>query len=269
MLLENSSIEVTAKDASSFESAAPGLRPSAVFVPWLPGEAFFPRLAAVRTIASLGLDPVPHISARRIKSRKDILDQLERFADASQLSRILLVGGDPTKALGPYEDSLSLINDVDFSSFGIETVGLAGHPEGHPNMRGHENRVLQEKISSLSSQNVGAEIVTQFSFDADQVAAWVKALRILGIDIPIAIGVPGPSKAVTLMKYAARCGVGVSAKAVKKYGFSVTRLLGNAGPEAFVQSLTTATKGDEALRLHVYPFGGFADMAAWFKRNLG
>jgi len=264
-LLGGASLEVTAKDAARLAAEAPGLRPSAIFIPWLPGEGFEPRLKAAAALRRAGQEPVPHVSARRLESRIALRDQLARLSGEAGVTRLLLVAGDPQTPLGPYADSLSVIEDTDFAAFGIARIGLAGHPEGHPQMPGRETETLRRKIAALAAQDVEAEIVTQFSFDPDLVADWLRSLRGQGIAVPAAIGLPGPAKVATLLKFAARCGVGASARAVAKYGFSLSRLFGNAGPEAFVARLAESTAGDPALRLHIYPFGGFSETAGWLE----
>lgn len=264
--LQQASVEVTAKDATRLRSEAPAFAPSAVFLPWLPGEHFEARLAATVSLTDQGFDCVPHLSARRLTSVDELTTQLERLTREAGVTRLLLIGGDPAEPLGPFADSAAVIRAADFAGHGIRTVGIAGHPEGHPNMSATETvEVLHEKLDLLRAQGVRAEIVTQFSFDADLVAEWIAGLRLVGIDAPVAVGVPGPAKVTTLMKFAARCGVGASAKAVAKYGFSVTRLFGNAGPDSFVTRLIDCIAETPDVRAHFYPFGGFADTAAWLE----
>src|SRR3546814_10207425 len=79
-------------------------------------------------------------------------------------------------------------------------------------------------------------VVTQFGFDPDAFLAWLKEARVRGIDTPVRIGIPGPAGIKTLLRFAARCGVGASASVLMKYGASITNLLGSAGPDRLVDA---------------------------------
>lgn len=266
--LAHASIESTAKDAAGLRDAAPSLNPSAVFIPWLPGEDFTSRLEATRAVSEQGFNAVPHISARRLTSREDLSSQIAQLTSDAGATRLLIVGGDPAIPLGPYTDSISVIRALDFAALGVTKVNIAGHPEEHENMTSEQALdVLHEKILALKEQNVDAEIVTQFSFDPDLVAAWVSSLRASDITCDIAIGVPGPTSVARLVKFATRCGVGASSKAVSKYGFSLSRLFGKAGPDKFIEQFLSLQENDPALRAHFYPFGGFKDTAKWLDQQ--
>jgi len=107
-------------------------------------------------------------------------------------------------------------------------------------------------------------IVTQFAFDADRVLGWLRALRQKGIHAPVRLGVPGPAGIQTLIRFAARCGVGASASVLAKYGISIGKLLGSAGPDKLVARLEQGLTADHGpVRLHFYPFGGIAKTVAW------
>ncbi len=111
---------------------------------------------------------------------------------------------------------------------------------------------------------MAALIVTQFSFDPDAVLDWLVQLRARGLDTPVRVGIPGPASIKALLRFAARCGVGASASVMKKYGISLTNLIGSAGPDKLVDSF--ARQLDEShgpVRLHFYPFGGMVKTAEW------
>ena len=81
----------------------------------------------------------------------------------------------------------------------------------------------------------------------------------------VRVGVPGPANVKTLLRFAARCGVGASTKVMSKYGVSITRLLTTAGPDALIidlaRGLDPARHGE--VLLHFYPFGGLVKTAEW------
>lgn len=107
-------------------------------------------------------------------------------------------------------------------------------------------------------------VVTQFAFDADTVLAWLDALRTRGIAVPVLVGVPGPASITRLLRYAAMCGVGASASMLARYGISIGRLLGTAGPEVFVDRLVNGlTDAHGPVSPHFFPFGGVAPSLEW------
>jgi hypothetical protein len=118
-------------------------------------------------------------------------------------------------------------------------------------------------------------VVTQFSFDAEPVFAWLEQVRKAGIVALVRVGVPGPASVKRLLAFAARCGVGASTKVMKKYGLSLTKLLSKAGPDQLIQEYATGldpARHGEVL-MHIYPFGGLRATAEWVRdfreRNRG
>jgi methylenetetrahydrofolate reductase (NADPH) len=179
---------------------------------------------------------------------------------------VFVVAGDLDQAEGPFEDSLSLIRSGLLQAHGVRRVGLAGHPDGHTQIEdAHLWRHLIDKVEALRSLGLDGEIVTQFGFDAEPFLGWLARLRREGVVTPVRIGLPGPANITTLLRFAARCGVGASTKVLAKYGISMTRLIGSAGPDTLMerleQGLSPAVHGD--VRIHLYPFGGLVRAAAW------
>jgi methylenetetrahydrofolate reductase (NADPH) len=111
---------------------------------------------------------------------------------------------------------------------------------------------------------MAALVVTQFGFDPEAFLAWLKKLRALGIETPVRIGIPGPAGIKTLLRFASRCGVGASTSVMKKYGISITNLLGSAGPDKLVDTFAAKLCDEHGrVRLHFYPFGGMVRTVEW------
>ncbi len=266
VITDGYSLEMTAKDLAALGDAAPLIAAETpVAVTFLPGEDPMARVAAARRVRELGFEPMPHFSARRILSPAEFEDYLGAVVEQAGVRRCFVVAGDPPEPLGPYNDSSALIESGAFERAGITAIGIGGHPEGHPVMAKHETwAVLDSKIDAIQSRGMAALIVTQFAFDPDAMMEWVLEARRRGIDVPIRLGVPGPTSIKALLRFATRCGVGASASVMKKYGVSITNLLGSAGPDklvdAFAQGLTDA---HGPVRLHFYPFGGLSKTLEW------
>ena len=260
------SLEMTAKDEASLRDAArliPAETPIAVT--YLPGEEVDARVAATIAVRELGFEPMPHFSARRITSEDDFEAYLKAVVEKAGVRRCFIVAGDPPEPQGPYFDTMALIATGAFERAGIQAIGIGGHPEGHPNMSEAECwAVLQTKVREIESRGMAPLVVTQFGFDPDAFLVWLKELRARGIMCPVRIGIPGPAGIKRLLAFAARCGVGASASVMKKYGVSITNLLGTAGPDKLVDAFANGL-GEEhgRVRLHFYPFGGLTKTLEW------
>lgn len=265
-ITEGYSIEITAKDVDALREVAPKLPPATpIAVTFLPGETLEARLAAACEVRRLGFEPMPHFSARRLTSEDELKTMLQRMVEEADVKRCFAIAGDPAHAEGPYSDTTALIETGLFESHGIKAIGIGGHPEGHPNMTDEQCLdVLEQKCQLIHSRGMKPLIVTQFGFDPDAFLNWLKVLRARGIDAPVRIGVPGPTSIKTLMRFAARCGVSASTSVLTKYGISITKLLGNAGPDKMVDTFAKSFNEEHGrVRLHFYPFGGLANTIAW------
>jgi methylenetetrahydrofolate reductase (NADPH) len=268
-LLNKYSIEMTAKDVAHLEQAADVIPPGTkIPVTFLPGETFEMRTAAAKRVRELGFLPIPHISARRLTSQAELEGFLAGLQREVGTDHAFVVAGDPPQPLGPYEDALSIIRSGLLAKYGIRRVGISGYPEGHPEI-GNDKlwQAIRDKKTAILERGHDFAVVTQFSFDAEPVLAWLEQVRAAGIDATVRVGVPGPASVKRLLAFAARCGVGASTKVLQKYGISITKLLSTAGPDEIVREyaagLDPAKHGD--VLLHFYPFGGLRATAEWVR----
>jgi len=267
-ITEGFSIEMTAKDIDGLREAASKLPPDTpIAVTFLPGETIDARLAAAREVRALGFEPMTHFSARRIKSEADFKLMLTKMVEQAGIRRCFVIAGDSPTSEGPYTDSSILIETGLFEANGILAIGIAGHPEGHPNMTKEECfTVLGKKCAMIHERGMKPIIVTQFGFDPDAFMQWLLELRARGLDAPVRIGVPGPTSIKSLLKFASRCGVSASASVLAKYGISITKLLGTAGPDKMVNTFAKSfSKAHGRVRLHFYPFGGLLKTVEWIE----
>ncbi|VFR77719.1 methylenetetrahydrofolate reductase [Orrella dioscoreae] len=263
------SMEVSAKDIPALTAVAPRLPPaSTISIPYLAGEGNAARLAAARAVRELGFEPMPHISARRVASLAELQAFVARAAAEAGVERCFVIAGDPSTPKGPFPDSFSLIDTGVFERAGIKALGVGGHPEGHPVMSVADRwEVLERKCRGIEGRGMAPSIVTQFVFDADVVLTWLEALRARGIAHPVRVGVPGPAGVAVLARYAAMCGVGACASMLAKYGISIGKLLGTAGPDRFVDRLAAGlTPAHGTVSLHFFPFGGIAQSVGWIEQ---
>ena len=267
-LMQDFSLEMTGKDVEALREAAPAIPAGTrINVTFLGNEDLDMRVTAAKAVKELGFIPVPHISARRLRSEDELQEFLQALADVDAVKHVFAVGGDPAEPMGPYGSSLEMLQSGIFPDFGVEDVSIAGYPEGHPDISDEIlARELNGKVDLLKEQNLSGVILTQFGFDTDPVAKWLNELAAQNIAIPVRIGVPGPAGIKRLLGYAKRFGVASSAGIVKKYGFSLTNLMGSAGPDKFLRNLAeeaSTSNYQGTVGVHFYTFGGMAKTAEW------
>lgn len=265
-ITEGYSTEITAKDVEAFRETAHKLKPhTPVAITFLPGESLEARVTAAITVREMGFDPVPHFSARRIESKSELKTMMECMVKEAGVNRCFAIAGDPSRPVGPYADTSSLIETGLFEANGFITIGVAGHPDGHPNMTREECfAVLQKKCGMIRERGMKPVIVTQFGFDPEAFMGWLEELRTYDIDASVRLGVPGPTSIKSLIKFAARCGVAASASVMAKYGVSLTRLIGSVGPDKMVDAFARGFGPEHGrVRLHFYPFGGLGKTIDW------
>jgi len=268
-ITEGCSLEITTRDVDKLREAAPSIpQDTPIAVTFLPGETLEARLAAAKEVRALGFEPMPHFSARRMQSDDEFKTMVERMVEEASVKRCFAIAGDPAVPEGPYSDTADLIETGLFEANGMIAIGMAGHPQGHPNMTEEECfAVLEKKCAMTLERGMNPLIVTQFGFDPDAFMQWLVALRERGIDAPVRIGVPGPTNITSLLKFAARCGVEASASVMSKYGVSLGKLIGVAGPDKMVDAFATGLSSEHhPVRLHFYPFGGLSRTVEWIEQ---
>lgn len=262
------SIEVSPKQALE-KSDLDGLFPQGtrVYLTDIGTEPLDRMIAAAKRMTDLGYKPVPHFAARRMASRSLFEDRVKRSANEAGVTDVLVIGGGVDKHAGEFSSSMDMIASGIFDRHGIRDIAVAGHPEGSPDFT-EEMAVAALKLKQDFADRSGAElrIVTQFGFDATKFIAWAEGLASFGISLPIHIGVSGPAKITTLIKYAAMCGVGNSLAYLRKNALSLTTLATGHSPESVVGPIEEhwQTHPDGAIRqIHVFPFGGLETSAQW------
>ena len=275
--LAKASIEITGKQADKIPLVADLLpKGASVFVALIDAADLQGQIAAVAALRKAGFNPIPHIPARFVRDAADLNERLAAYKGEAGVTDVLALGGGAPQPIGQYDAALQILSTGAFQKAGIKRIGIAGHPEGNPDITKIHGeamliKALKEKNAWLKDNGIQGFIATQFLFDAGPLAHWASMLRDEGIDLPIHVGVPGPATIKTLVKYAAMCGVGNSARFIRKQALNVTKLLTVSEPTEFVDQLATLhfDKPDLGIAApHLYPFGGFDKLSAWMKNKL-
>lgn len=266
------SIELTASQVICDE-ALPDLVPpgTRVYLPDIGSEDWSQTIAAARRLTDLHLRPVPHVAARRCPSVAALDRRLGALVHEAGVNDTLLIGGDAARPSGPFASTLDLLETGVVDRFGIREVGIAGHPEGSP-VAGASvlDDAMTRKAMLLARTGAKLRIVTQFGFDADGFAAWADRTSATYPDIPIHMGIAGPARITTLLRYAAACGVGNSLSFLRKRAGSVTRLARGFDPDEIAIALerhAAARPVPSIEQLHVFAFGGLERTAHWLAQR--
>lgn len=246
------------------EHLRPGVRVSVTF---LPGSDFADTVRTAKRLKDEGFRPAPHFAARSIPSRGALEDYLRALQDEVGVEEVVALGGAVNSPLGPFDNSMQLLETGLFDRYGIGTIGLAGHPEGSPDIG---TTALAE---ALAWKNAFAErsdadfyLCTQFCFEAAPIIAWDKAIQADGNRLPIHIGVPGLATLKTLINHAKACGIGPSMRVLTRQAKNITKLLNVRAPDRLIADLAAYKANDPACGIrqaHFYPLGGLRRSAAW------
>ena len=262
------SIEVSPKAAATREEL-PGLFPEGteVFVTDIGIDPLDMIVAGTRRLSDLGYKPVMHIPARRMESAEALEMRVRRLAEEGGVRAALCVAGKPDRQQGPFGSSIEVMRTGVFDRYGFTDLAVAGHPEGN---RGMDTdtlmAILREKTGFQAETDADIRIATQFGFDADAFVTWSRLLADYEISVPLHLGVAGPAKITTLLKYAAMCGVGNSIKFLKKRAGALAALATTYSPEAFcgpVENHVRESAASPIAGFHVFPFGGMGKAAEW------
>nr|CAD6413194.1 methylenetetrahydrofolate reductase [Rhizobium sp. Q54] len=274
-LLRNCSIEVMPRTVSKIEDFRQILpQGTRVYVAHINGTPIDDMIATARRLTDDGFHPMPHLPARVIPDRTALENWLSRYREQAGVTQALLLGGGVPTPAGGFESSIALLETGLFDKFGFRRLHVAGHPEGNRDIdvnggSARADEALRWKQSFSERTDAEMAIVTQFAFDAAPVIAWAERIATEGISLPIHVGVAGPTKLQTLIKYAVACGVGPSLNVLQKRALDLRKLLLPYEPTDFLVDIAAhkAARLDSLIeQAHLFPLGGIRASAEWLAR---
>lgn len=239
-----------------------------IYVPFPAKASRRATVAACKRLLEAGMQPVPHVPARGLKGERQLAAWLGDLANAG-VDSLMLVAGDGAPK-GPYADTLDVLGSGLLAEFGFRRFGIAAYPEGHPSIADEPlRRALDQKAEYAAATGTEMWIVTQFVFSPEPALNLLRKMQRRGPLLPVRIGMPGPAKARMLLAYAARCGVGTSAKALSARP-AIARMLGGWSPNAVARAMAQERAQDSNTPLagiHLFAFGGLTATAEWLRRQ--
>lgn len=269
--LQGFSIEVMPRTAAKIDDFT-ALLPAGtrVYIAHIAGTPIDDMLATAARLRADGFDVMPHLPARIIPDAATLSDWLARYADLG-IDQALVLAGGVAEPLGAFDNSMQLLDSGAFDRHGFVRLHVAGHPEGNRDIDpdGGDAAVMQAlrwKRDFANRSDAQMAIVTQFVFETDPVLAWADRLAVEGIDLPIHLGLAGPAKLQTLIKYAVACGVGPSIRVLQRRARDVTKLLTPFEPTELLRVVAhhkAQRPGSLIERIHLFPLGGLAAAGAY------
>ena len=268
------SIEVMPRTASKIESFNEILpQNTRVYIAHIEGVPIEEMVETAKRLSSEGFNVMPHFPARIIKDKDTLENWIQRYQDEAGIEQALLLAGGVSRPYGSFETSMQLVETELFEKYNFKHLHFAGHPEGnkdidHDNSTKNVDSALSWKQKFKERTDINLALTTQFCFEANPVIEWVDSLVKNGIDIPVHIGVAGPAKLQTLIKFSIACGVGPSLRVLQKRAKDVKKLLLPFEPNDFLETLAEHKKANPNFNItnvHFFPLGGIDVNASWIK----
>ncbi|MEM9715827.1 MAG: methylenetetrahydrofolate reductase [Pseudomonadota bacterium] len=270
--LQGFSIEVmprTAEKVEDFRAILP--KGTRVYIAHIEGTPIEDMVATAKRLNEEGYPVMPHFPARIIKDQATLNDWIARYQGEADVKQALLLAGGVDKPHGDFSDSMQLLETGEFDKAGFVRLHTAGHPE--PNTDIDPKGGTTNTDSALSwkqafSERTDAEmaLATQFCFESQPVIEWADRIKAMGIDIPVHIGIAGPAKLQTMIKFAIACGVGPSLRVLQKRAKDVTKLLLPHEPTGILSELAAHKAANPDFNIeavHFFPLGGIKTNANW------
>jgi methylenetetrahydrofolate reductase (NADPH) len=236
-------------------------RGATVSVTASPTKGMEPTIEMAVEMQATGFRAVPHIAARLVEDRSGLTRIIQRLDDAG-VEKVFVIGGDG-QPHGAFPDAMSLLVDMADVGHPFREVGVAGYPEGHPDI---PDAILTQAL--VDKQPYASYLVTQMCFRPDSIVRWVGRIRAAGVRLPVIVGVPGAVEATHLLGIAARIGVGESIRYLAKNRGGVLRLArpGRYHPDRLIEKL--ARSGDDLglEGIHLFTFNQVEATLDWHRR---
>lgn len=276
--LKNFSIEVMPRTASKIENFKELLpQNTRVYVAHIEGTPINEMIETAKRLTDEGYNVMPHFPARIIESKEVLVNWIDRYKNEAGVKDALLLAGGVNQPYGEFHSSMDLLDTGEFDKAGFKNLHVAGHPEGNMDIDtdGKTKNVdsaisWKQEFSQKTDANMA--ITTQFCFESGPVIEWADRMASMGIDIPIHIGVAGPAKLQTMIKFSMACGVGASLRVLKRRAKDVTKLLLPFKPDQFLTELAeykALNPNFLITNVHFFPLGGIKTNAKWTIENGG
>ena len=274
--LKGFSLEVTPRAAAKIENFSELIpKGTLIYIAHIEGTPIEEMVETAKKINDQGYSPMPHFPARIIKNEQVLQDWISQYKNEANVENALLIAGGSNKPYGDFDSSVQLIESELFDVAGFKNLHIAGHPEGNKDIdndgtTSNIDKALSWKNEFSKRTDATMAITTQFCFDSETVINWANDIKNNGIDLPIHIGIAGPAKLQTLLKYSLECGVGASIKILQKRAMDLTKLLLPYKPTQILSELAEYKFDNPDFnieKVHFFPLGGIKQVSKFVEES--
>ena len=208
-----------------------------------------------------GFKVTPHIASKCVSGEKH-LETIIKKLDELGIESIFVPGGDRPEPMGDFNNALDLLRALKKLGHNLNKIGMAAHPEGHPDV---SSEVLMEALEE--KKDLADFIVTQMCFDAKILNNWMAEIHKIGIDLPVWVGLPGVIERGRLLKTSLRIGVGDSLRFLRKKSQIATELMKSSiyNPDDLLRDFTEQNDINQSnlAGYHIYCFNQIETTEKW------
>ena len=208
-----------------------------------------------------GFKVTPHIASKCVSGEKH-LEAIIKKLDELGIESIFVPGGDRPEPMGDFNNAHDLLKALKKLGHNLNKIGMAAHPEGHPDV---SDEILMEALEE--KKDLADFIVTQMCFDAEILNDWMNQIQKKGIELPVWVGLPGVIERGRLLKTSLRIGVGDSLRFLRKKSQVATELMKSSiyNPDDLVRDITEQIDiNDSKLAgYHIYCFNQIETTEKW------
>jgi len=268
-LINDCSIETTPNVYAKYGTFSDLIdKKNSIYVTYLPDEDMNKVIDTAKKLTLEGYSVIPHLPARTIPNNKELEKYIQSLSEESGCSKILVIGGGGNQK-GSITSSIEILETDLLSKYNFQEVGLAGHPEGNPDVKQVDlDNAIIEKNKFSKKSDFKMYLATQFFFEAKSLRAWEQHLNSLDNNLEIHAGIPGPATLKTLLSYATSCGIGNSIRFLSKQALNITKLATTRSPDKLIYDLASyqiENSDTKFKKIHFYAFGGIKKTSDWLK----
>ena len=218
-----------------------------VYITMLPGGDFRETAQQAINLVKKGFNPVPHFPARSMADEAQLKEYVNMCKDGGVKQALVIGGG--REPMGKFDSSFQLLETGYFEKM---KIGIAGHPEGSPDI---SDEVLEKAM--IDKKPYADYIVTQWLMQPEPIIDFISKQT-----VPVHVGITGPMKISSLIKFANIVGAKNSINFIKSNFSRAIDLLKPKDPNDLVDKIKEHTK-----HFHIYTFGGLKETNNWLKEN--
>jgi len=218
-----------------------------VYITLLPGGDFRDTADQAEKLVKKGFNPIPHIPARSIESEAQLKEYVSRCKDGGT-KQVLVIGGS-REPIGQFDSSFQLLETGYFEDM---KIGIAGHPEGSPDISDSNLKKAMNDKKPYADY-----IVTQWLLDSQPIIDFISKQS-----VPVHVGITGPLKITSLIKFANIVGAKNSLNFLKSNFSKALDLMKPKDPNDLIGKVKSHTDN-----FHIYTFGGLKETNKWLMEN--